>query len=541
MSYIGRTIGGKYKIVRKVGSGGMGSVYAAEKVTTHELFALKFMNRELITDETYVERFKREIASLNAIRHPNVVNVFDWYLPSPDSEDLPYILMELLDGEGLDELLARKSRLSPTDTIAIMLQVLDGLAAAHEIGVIHRDLGTTNVFLFNHPDGKRHVKLLDFGLAKPLQSGEQHANITKEGTVIGKAAFAAPEIFHGEKLAERSDIFACGMMMMRMLTGGLPYKESSTHLLWVERYSERENPSDYAPPSSFNPDIPPALDALVSRAVKKKPSERFKGAREMQAELLKIEAEIGEIVEETEEISSADLDVSASALKAKEMLRRQSLPGEPQQGVPPGTGEATSAISSFDVIETKDTGKSKTMFIVAAAVAVFILFAAALAVFLPGLLSNDRPVSEKEMKEQSVSAAKSEGRKSDESRNLSGGPEVKEKENEKEEGVKKEASPETVHIVIVGAPENAVVKIENTILEGNPPEGSIPRGEEDISLEVMAKGYKPYSKTISPTRDIVQTIAMQKIAEKGKDKTEKKKGKLIKGRMGTSIKTAYED
>jgi serine/threonine protein kinase len=86
-SYIGRTVAGKYRIVRKVGSGGMGSVYAAERVTTHELFALKFMNREFLTDTTYIERFKREIASLNAIRHPNVVNVFDWNLPAPLRKD----------------------------------------------------------------------------------------------------------------------------------------------------------------------------------------------------------------------------------------------------------------------------------------------------------------------------------------------------------------------------------------------------------------------------------------------------------------------
>lgn len=520
MSYIGKTFGGKYKIVRKVGSGGMGSVYAAEKITTHELFALKFMNREFIADETYIQRFKREIASLNAIRHPNVVNVFDWYLPSPDSEDLPYIVMELLDGEGLDELLDRKKKLTVEETIAIMLQVLDGLAAAHEIGVIHRDLGTTNVFLFDHPDKKLHVKLLDFGLAKPLHAGEQHANITKEGTVIGKAAFAAPEIFHDLKLDGRSDIFACGMMMMRMLTGRLPYKEAKTHLLWVERYTDRENKADYPSCRTFNPDLPESLDRLVSLAIKKMPEQRYGDARRMQADLLNVEHQLrGK--ETTEEISSSDLALSEA--KEKAPPEQPAGPARPApSGTPSAAGAATSAISKFDVLEPEKPKKKKVIFIAAAAVAVVVIIWAVAAILLSGFFKKTDPAhvsTEKEKSSQRVEQPTTV-------------------RNDKDEA-------DSIHVVVLGAPKGAAVKIGDRLLEGSPPEGHLPRGDKELSVEVSAEGYEPYSETIIPKKDIVLSVTMVKSVlrenerEKVKEKPEKKKGKMIKGRMGTKIKTDY--
>jgi serine/threonine protein kinase len=525
-SYIGRTVAGKYTIVRKVGSGGMGSVYAAEKVTTHELFALKFMNREFLADRTYIERFKREIASLNAIRHPNVVNVFDWNLSSPDSDESPYIVMELLEGQGLDELLASKTRMSPHDAITVMLQVLDGLAAAHELGVIHRDLGTSNVFLVKHPDGKFHVKLLDFGLAKPLEAGEHHGNITREGTVIGKAAFAAPEIFHGLDLDERSDIFACGMMMMRMLTGKLPYREASSHLLWVERYSDRDNHGDYSSPRSFNPDIPSALDAAIMKAVKKNPAERYANAREFQARLLRVEKVFMGRDEKTEELSSAELQVTAAELRQREARRRSNLPPPAQ----PVGSDATSAISSFDVIHEEPRGRGRLMVIGAALLTLVILTGAGLALLLSGVLGQD---GEKD--------GAREGRGADLSGETSGAPVPGPVEAQEAVVPQAGEKAETVHLVVLGTPGDAVVEIDGTVLTGNPPQGRVVKGKEALELKVTAKGYEPHSQTLVPSKDLVINLTLRKSAVKPKTKGSKKKDKVIKGRIGTTIKTDYEE
>jgi serine/threonine protein kinase len=525
-STIGSIIGGKYKVVRKVGSGGMGSVYAAEKTTTHKLFALKFMNLEFNADRVYIERFKREIASLNAIRHPNVVNVFDWNIPPPDSQEIPYIVMELLEGMGLDELLSKQRRIDLHDTTDIMLQILDGLAAAHEVGVVHRDLGTSNVFLCRQADGGTQVKLLDFGLAKPIEPGEHHANITKEGMVIGKAAFAAPEIFHGASLDARSDIFACGMMMVRMLTGRLPYKESASHLLWVERYADKDSPDEYPAPSLALPGLPPSVDAMIMRAIRKRPGDRFADAREMQAALLKIEEELSGGYDTTEEISSSDLSTTAAALREKEAQRQSNLPPPPETSLP-GAADATSAISSFDVIEKeeKKTGKGRFVFVVAAVAAVFVLTMATLAILVPYVLRQRAASRDAAAGKPALAVPKS----------AKGGPAVAAEPAGKDGA----AVQETVHLVVVGAPKDASVRAGEVLLEGQPPEGRLPRGKSAVTVEVTAKGFDPYTETITPEKDLVLTVAMKKTAEPGKDV--KKKDKVIKGRMGTTIKTTYEE
>jgi serine/threonine-protein kinase len=141
-----------YKLERPMGKGGMGAVWVAHKLSTHQPFAIKFLKEEFLEDPTYLARFEREIAALRAIRHPNVVNVFEWSMPKDDPDAKPYVVMELLEGEGLDRMLRRQRIVQPQIAVAILLQILDGLAAAHNIGVIHRDLGPSNVFLTAQPN-----------------------------------------------------------------------------------------------------------------------------------------------------------------------------------------------------------------------------------------------------------------------------------------------------------------------------------------------------------------------------------------------------
>lgn len=278
-----------YRLVRLIATGGMGSVYEAERLTTGEHFAVKVIRASLAGDASYLARFGREVQALRSIRHPNVVDVFEWNLPGAGNPGPAYVVMELLRGHSLVELLRRVGRLSARQVVSVMLQVLDGLAAAHAVGVIHRDLGPSNVVLSLDPGGWEQVKLLDFGLARPIDDREPGAAVTQKGTLVGKPAFVAPEMFRGEPLDARADVFACGILMFQMLTGELPYRARAGELLWMERYAEREPGREYPGPRSLQPDVPEALDAVVVRAIRKRPEERYSSAREMQAALLSMQ------------------------------------------------------------------------------------------------------------------------------------------------------------------------------------------------------------------------------------------------------------
>jgi serine/threonine-protein kinase len=277
-----------YQLIRTLGVGGMGSVWIAEKTATHQQFAIKFLREEFLQDATHLARFEREIAALRAIRHPNVVNIFDWSVEY-GGEAKPYVVMELLDGEGLDQLLRRERMLQPRLAVAIMLQVLDGLAAAHGIGVIHRDLGPSNIFLTRKPDGSHLVRLLDFGLARPAIQGEAEVDVTRIGTLMGKAAYVAPEMFDERPLDARADIFACGVILFRMLAGRLPYQAKQGQTLWIERFAERTHRQEYPSVRDFAEWVPERLAMTVARAIRRKPEERFQTAQEMQADLLEVE------------------------------------------------------------------------------------------------------------------------------------------------------------------------------------------------------------------------------------------------------------
>jgi len=304
-----------YRILRPIGAGGMGSVYEGEKATTHERFAIKFIRGHLIGEPVYYARFEREISALRAIRHPNVVNVFEWLLPSPESGDLPFVVMELVKGEALESLLRRMPKVPWPLAVSVLLQVLDGLGAAHSVGVIHRDLGPSNILLTPEPNERVHVKLLDFGLARPLEEGESHPSVTQEGTWMGKPAYVAPELFRNEPLDGRADIFACGMVLFRMLAGRFPYRETTSRLLWMERYSERDTPPAYPSIQTFVPDVPDELGRIVARSVAKRREDRYESARRMQDDLLRFERKFAaEAPSATVEPAAVRLEISGSSV-----------------------------------------------------------------------------------------------------------------------------------------------------------------------------------------------------------------------------------
>jgi phosphate/phosphite/phosphonate ABC transporter binding protein len=270
-------IGGKYRLGRLLGEGGMGAVYAAEHTGLGTRVAVKLLNEVFTTDPSAVQRFRREARAAAAIRHPNVVEVTD--TGTDDETGVPFIVMELLEGESLSSLLRRERVLSPGTAALVVSQILAGLAAAHEKGVIHRDLKPGNILLARTPDGGLTVKLLDFGISKFYENAA--VDVTATGAVIGTPRFMAPEQARGESdLDARVDIYAVGVLFYRMVTGKLPFaattQDEVIRLILEGRMT---------PPRTLRPEIPTELEAVILRAMATDRAERYSDARAFFAEL----------------------------------------------------------------------------------------------------------------------------------------------------------------------------------------------------------------------------------------------------------------
>jgi serine/threonine protein kinase len=583
----GQIIGGQYKLITLIGKGGMGSVYKAEKVTTHEPLAIKFMKVDYAEDENSLERFKREIEILKNIRHPNVVFIFDWFWPPPGEVEQPYIVMEHLDGEPLVELLKREGKLDPGRAVTIMVQVLDALVAAHEKGIVHRDLGPQNVFLVKNPDDKIRVKLLDFGLAKPQGSTRE---ITKVGTVIGRVTYAAPEHFLAKPTDERSDIFSCGMMMMRMVTGRLPYKETRIERLWIERRKDSGDPTEYPPARSFAPDLPKFVDDIITRAIRKNPDERYQHAYEMQGELMEVEVEL-ESSDDAGALESMDGDEPTEVYmprhaenmdeffrqleKKKEKKEKEKEEEgetvETKRRLPAAAGRAGEEGMDGDVKSIDVQGSVESEVRMAAfrpfltrlfsdrrllvPVLIGLLAVLGLAVTAVVLLTmgQGRRQRAAEKAQEMVPA-------------ISAGQAVVEEAPpppEKDSGL--------VSLTVRGAPPGAIAKVGDSVLEGEPLTADVQPIDTPVTLEVYAEGYQPYTATVTLNTDLDIKVAMislkdpaaageepgvpaagKKVAEEGQVKTGKKKKPVkrpvtkkstvkMEKKLGTSIITDYED
>jgi len=437
-----------YRLDKPLGSGGMGSVYVAEKLATHQAFAVKFMQDHLVADPSYVVRFEREISALRAIRHPNVVDVFEWNLPAPGAKEPPFVVMELLDGEGLDRLLKRKPLLPIGMSVEIILQVLDGLAAAHAVGVIHRDLGPSNVFLEPQAGGKFRAKILDFGLARPI--GEEGAvNVTQEGTLMGKPAYVAPELFSGRQLDARSDLFAAGIILYRMLTGRFPYRESSSQMLWVERYAEKDEVKEYAGPKTYVEVIPDSLDAVVCKSIRRNPDARYASAREMQQALLAVEEDI---------------------LQGQETVLIQ-------PSTRPGGETVSSTVVGRSAVSLGVPRGRRWAPIAAAIIAITAAVVVSLVIIL-GRHGNETPPAQ-----TSASTAADVA------------PVVP-----PPAAADAAAERKTVHIVFIGPPADAIVKVGDVALSGDPPEGDVPYSDEEVDVTIAAQGYQTYRGKVTPNR-----------------------------------------
>jgi serine/threonine-protein kinase len=289
---VGRKIGGRYTLARKIGSGGMGTVYLAADAVRVRDVAVKFLAPHLAVDRTSRERFLREAKAANRIEHENIIDITDY----GETEDgLAYLVMEYLDGVGLNEEIA-EGPLPLDRALRIALQMCDALARAHELGVIHRDIKPDNVFLLHGYDGD-FVKLLDFGLAKV--KGDMR--LTATGVVFGTPEYIAPEQARGAPATASVDLYALGCVLYEMLSGQLPFSGTTPDLIVKHMRAVPD------PPSSRGTALPASVDAFVLKLLSKQPEERpataYAAAGELR-QILESVAGIGRLPKRTREPSS---------------------------------------------------------------------------------------------------------------------------------------------------------------------------------------------------------------------------------------------
>ena len=264
---VGKVIADRYHIQELLGVGGMGRVYVAEHVALGRKSAVKVINPSLANSAEAISRFNREAANASRINHPNVAQIYDF----GESDGVLYLAMEYIEGDALAATIERLGPVSTTRAAGITMQVADALAAAHLLGIVHRDLKPENIMIGRRHDGGDWVKVVDFGIAKTMET-ERGQNLTTAGVSLGTPEYMSPEQFAGDKLDHRTDIYSLGLVLFNMLTGQLPYPRVTSKETLVKRLTTQP-----APLAQVRPDLPwpPGLQTALDRALAPDAVERY--------------------------------------------------------------------------------------------------------------------------------------------------------------------------------------------------------------------------------------------------------------------------
>ncbi len=286
----GTVLDNRYTLVEPLGSGGMAEVYLAHDEVLDRDVALKILRHQYAEDEQFVERFRREARSAAGLSHPNIVSIYD----QGRSEDgAYYIAMEYVPRGTLKERISRYGALDPDAAAGVALQIADALQAAHEKGVIHRDIKPQNVLVTRTGD----VKVTDFGIARAASS-----TVTATSAVLGTAGYMSPEQAMGKPVGPRSDLYSLGVVLYEMLTGDLPYSAENPIALSMKHVNEPPRS-----PREVNPEIPEALDALTVKLLAKNPEDRYASAAELIDDLERVRSGLPPVVAQKTEKATAPL------------------------------------------------------------------------------------------------------------------------------------------------------------------------------------------------------------------------------------------
>jgi serine/threonine-protein kinase len=314
---IDRTFDGRYRILRRLGVGGMANVYLAEDGELGRRVAIKILNDRYANDDLFVERFRREAKSAAALSHPNIVSIYDRGV----AEGTYYIAMEVIEGRSLKELIRASGRLRPAQAVAYARQILAALRFAHRNGIIHRDIKPHNILI----GPEERLKVTDFGIARAGAS-----QMTEAGSIMGTAQYLSPEQARGGDVSAASDLYSVGIVLYEMLTGEVPFTGDTAVEIAMKHVNETPRP-----PSARAPGIPADLDRVVLRCLAKNPADRYQTAEELDSDLARVEAGLP-VSRETAQAATVVLAGASSA--PTEVLGAPRPPPGTGRGAPPSGG-----------------------------------------------------------------------------------------------------------------------------------------------------------------------------------------------------------